>query len=347
MRRLYLKLLVLSTVCVFTTAFSAQAQEQSPTVEMASPEAADAAAPEQVVAPEDVVLPKEVAAPSAIATQDGGAKPEIAEIPAEASEIGDVAGQPSDGADELDASIAAQLAQDSDVQTTAGTATLLAVPEVEIQLDVFAPEFMASLLECRKNKLQREDITLEIVGLRKDKCRLKYGHYELNVPTTLLNSIHSFDDLEVLLKNKDITRYKYLPQYVYNGLIYALNSCAQQEKYWDGAEEEETLPDAIVTRGLSAEYKNNTCFIYLQNELNLDLENAVEDYGYTCRLPQETIDELMPYFEDIIAANKEPEDAKAERPKEVRDADIALMYYLQQNNYCAKNRQSDNNKGEQ
>jgi len=254
--------------------------------------------------------------------------------------------------DEIDSSVAEQFEQSGeDLFKTAASAAETVddnapkEPEAEVQLEVFPLEFMNSLLECKPAEMQRDDLVMNIVGVTEDKCRIKYGNYELNVPTTLLANIHSFDDLEVLLKNKDIARYKYLPKYVYSGLIYALEACSRQKDYY-GTEERETLPDAFIVRGLSAKYRDKICYIYLENELNLDLEGSEVDYGFTCRLEQGAVDELMPYFTDILAANSEPEDINAERPKAVRDADIALMYYLQQNGYCAKNQQQTEAEGE-
>ena len=208
------------------------------------------------------------------------------------------------------------------------------VDEEVLVLDVFPPEFMASLRICRKDSEANGQRVFEIKGMRGDKCHLTYGNYILNVPTNVLNNIHSFDDLQLLLRNKDMARYRYLPEYTYEGLIYALNACAHKEKYYCVEIEEERV-DAVVTRGLSAEYTDETCEIYLQNELELD-ENLL-DYGVTCRLNQEAIDELEPYFTDIIAKYNNVETTELHKHKEIRDADIALMYYLQQNNYCNKN----------
>ena len=259
--------------------------------------------------------------------------------------------------DELNSSVDEQLAQKpevpSDVEQSADVPQDIPVPpktldepEAEIVIEVFNHDFMEALSACQPAKTKKRNMVLEIVGERGDDCLLKYGHYELKIQKTLLSNIHSFDDLEVLVKNKDIAQYKYLPKYVYDGLIYALSACSQQKEYW-GLEENERLSDATSIRGLNAKYQDNTCIIDLRNTLELDLEDRVEDYGYTCRLPQEAIEELMPYFQDIVAKHKEPDVPLDERPKEVRDADIALMYYLQQNNYCAKNSQAEDLQGEE
>lgn len=206
--------------------------------------------------------------------------------------------------------------------------------EEELVLDVFSPDFMASLRICREDSESKDGRTFTIKGLRNDKCCLTYGNYILNVPTSLLSSIHGFDDLKAFLKNKDMTRYKYLPKYTYEGLVFALDACVHKEKFY-GVEEEEKRVDATIVRGLSADYFDNHCEIYLQNEL--ELENETLDYGVTCRLPQATIDELEPYFSDIIKKYDNVETMQMHQHKEIRDADIALMYYLQQNNYCSKN----------
>lgn len=209
----------------------------------------------------------------------------------------------------------------------------------EVQLDVFDPDFMNSLMKCQPNQETRNGRTLKIVGLNEEKCRLTYGNYELNLPKTILNNVHSFDDLHTLLKNTDFASYKYLPKYVYDGLVYALDACLNHEEYM-GVEEEETLVDAIVTRGLNSEYIDDVCTIYLQNEL--DLDGTYFDYGVVCRLPQDVVDELEPYFKDVVAKYPQTDVMSEEQPKEVRDADIALMYYLQQNDYCQQNKRNLN-----
>ena len=206
--------------------------------------------------------------------------------------------------------------------------------EEELVLDVFSPEFMASLRICREDSATNGQRVFEIKGLRDGKCYLTYGNYILNVPTNVLNNIHSFDDLQTLLKNKDMVRYKYLPEYTYEGLIYALDACAHKQKYY-GVEIEERKVDAVITRGLIAEYQGDYCEIVLQNELELDED--LRDYGVTCRLTPEVIDELEPYFTDIVAKYKDIKATELHQIKEVRDADLALMYYLQQNEYCRKN----------
>lgn len=212
-------------------------------------------------------------------------------------------------------------------------------PEEELVLEVFSPEFMASLQVCRPDSETNDNRTFTIVGMQNNKCRMTYGNYILNVPLTLLSNIHGFDDLQTFLKNKDMAKYKYLPEYTYEGLIYALKSCANKEKYY-GVEEEEKRVDAVITRGLSAEYFEGKCTINLQNDLELD--EGVFDYGVTCVLSQDAIEELMPYFADIFRQYDQLEPTEMHEHKEIRDADIALMYYLQQHDFCRRNNMFNN-----
>ena len=229
---------------------------------------------------------------------------------------------------------------DSEAETETGAeAETEKEPDIEtvyeVQFDVFEPDFMNSLMKCQPNQESRNGVTLQIIGIKDEKCQLTYGNYELNLPKNILNNIHGFDDLPTLLKNSDFAQYKYSPEYIYDGVIYTLEACAKQEEYM-GVEEEEKLVDAVVTRGVSAEYQNEECIVHLQNEL--DLNGDYYDYGVVCRFPQSTIDELMPYFEDIIKKYPQSEVLSEDRPKELKDADVALMYYLQQNEYCHQNR---------
>ncbi|MBR6355866.1 MAG: hypothetical protein IKR92_03320 [Alphaproteobacteria bacterium] len=212
-----------------------------------------------------------------------------------------------------------------------------AVEEVLV-IDVFSPDFMASLQVCRKDSESKDGRVFTIEGMRDGKCHLTYGNYVLDVPSSLLGNIHGFDDLNAFLKNKDMAHYKYTPEYTYEGLIFALNACAQKNKFY-GVEEEEQRIDATVTRGMSSEYFNDHCEIYLQNELELEFE--VQDYGVTCRLPEAairaTIEKMGEDFTDIIEKYGDLEPMEMHKHKEVLDADNALMYYLQQNNFCRKN----------
>lgn len=204
-----------------------------------------------------------------------------------------------------------------------------------IQLDVFEPEFMNSLMKCQPNNENNNGRVLKIVGLIEDKCQLKYGNYILNLPPTILNNIHSFDDLHTIIKNSDFADYEYSPSYTYEGLIYALDACAHNEEYM-GIEEEENLVDAVVTRGLNSKYADDACTIYLQNEL--DLDGKYFDYGVICKLPQSEVNDLEPYFKDIVEKYEAPEANDEKQPKEVQDADVALMYYLQKNGFCRQNK---------
>lgn len=300
---------------------------------------------------------QEVPAETAVTTNDGAnVSPEIAsdevqytgEEPSEnAEETAPTENAPTEAASDLQAEENALETPPAEMPSEEPAPNNEIMPEEPVILDVFAPEFMASLTVCEKNQTEENNRVLKIIGAKNEKCRLQYGNYELNIPMTLLSNIHSFDDLEVVLKNQDLAHYNYLPKYVYDGLMYALDSCTRQKDYF-GIEEKEVSAEAFITRGINAKYQNNTCFIYLENILRLKFENnRAVDYGYTCKVSKEKLEELTPYFADIVAANPEPEDIRTERTKDVRDADIALMYYLQQNDYCAKNQQENNPQGEE
>ena len=149
--------------------------------------------------------------------------------------------------------------------------------------------------------------------------------------------------METLLKNKDFATYNYRADYIYDGLMYALNACSEKKDY-DGETEE--LVDSYVTvnRGLSAEFINGNCKIYIYNQQNI--EGVITDYGVTCTLPYKAVDSLKGYFKDIVEKYGEKRSfgshgrimvKREQQNSETHDADVALMYYLQQNGYCQRN----------
>lgn len=230
--------------------------------------------------------------------------------------------------------------------TENATATEIPPSEPEIiyeEAKVFSPEFMKNLLTCKPDFESDEDRKVEIVGPKDGQCLLKYANFDLNIPMTLLGNIHSFDDVETLLKNKDIARYNYRADYIYDGLMYALNACFNKKDY-EGKQEE--LADEYVTidRGLNAEFVNGICSVYLSNTQNI--EGVITDYGVTCTLSYKDVQNLEPYFKNLAEEYGEKRGFSADghitvtreqKNKQTHEADIALMYYLQKSGYCKKN----------
>jgi hypothetical protein len=211
--------------------------------------------------------------------------------------------------------------------------------------EVFPPHFMKNLITCNEDEESSGERTLTIVGKKEGKCRLQYANFEMDVPMTLLGNIHGFDDLETLLKNKDISHYNYKADYIYDGLMYALNSCYNKKDY-DGNREELADEYVTITRGLYAEFSNDVCSVYLLN--TQDIEGATTDYGVTCKLPYKEIAGLEGYFKDLVAKYGEKrsfgDDGKItvtreQKNEHTHEADVALMYYLQKGGYCRKNAQ--------
>lgn len=214
-----------------------------------------------------------------------------------------------------------------------------------VEISVFTPRFMKSLLTCKTDIESDGERQIEILERQDDNCHLKYANFDLNIPMDILGNIHSFDDVETLLKNKDFATYNYRADYIYDGLMYALNACSEKKDY-DGKTEE--LVDSYVTinRGLSAEFINNNCKVYIYNQQNI--EGVVTDYGVTCTLSYKAVNDLKDYFKDTIEKYGEKRSfgshgrimvKREQQNSETHDVDIALMYYLQQNGYCQRNNQ--------
>ncbi|MBR1600626.1 MAG: hypothetical protein IJ677_03520 [Alphaproteobacteria bacterium] len=214
---------------------------------------------------------------------------------------------------------------------------------VYVDAEVFSPTFMKNLIACTPDTENNQENTVEIIGIKNNKCQIKYANFDLNVPTTLLGNIHSFEDIETLLKNKDISHYNYRVDYIYEGLVYALDACSKQKDYF-GKQEELSDEYVIINRSLSAEFVNGICVINLQNTQNID--GVESDYGVTCSLSFKEVKKLEPYFKDIIEKYGERRGfgtdghimvKPAEQNKKTHESDVALMYYMQKNGFCKKN----------
>lgn len=242
--------------------------------------------------------------------------------------------------DEINQDIIANTELENKVEQPTSVALPL-LPQAPIE--VFSPDFMADLRKCQPNYEVKDNSVVRILGMNNGRCRLSYANFELNIPLSLLGNIHSFDDLQTLLKNRDIASYTYKPDYIYDGLIYALDACHHKKGY-DGESDELTDEYATIQRGIYSEFANDTCTINLYNRL--DVDGAITDYSVICTVPYKTVSHLEEYVSDLIgqygekrgfAANGHIMVTLAQQNEQTHEADIALMYYLQQNGFCKKN----------
>lgn len=221
--------------------------------------------------------------------------------------------------------------------------TAPATPAEEVY-NVFTPQFMSALRQCKpaiETNQFAEDVkkTAQIIGLEDEKCHLQYADFDLYIPFNVLENIHSFDDLQVLLHNSEVARYNFQPQYVYNGLLHALNSCARGMDYL-GVEHKEAQGNKLVKQGLEAEVSNDVCTIYLISELEID--GLRQDYTVSCRIDMATIFGLLNYYRELLAkfgerrfvAQGKMRVRSEVENEQTRRADAELMYFMQQKGLC-------------
>ncbi len=228
----------------------------------------------------------------------------------------------------------------TDEATTQQTEQLPQTPEV---FNVFTPQFMNALRKCKSaqesNQFDNAASTIQIIERKDEKCHLRYAEFDLYVPFDVLPNIHGFDDLQTLLRNPEIAHYNFQPQYIYNGLLYALNSCAQKRDYL-GIEKKEKRDNKQIKQGLEAEFANDVCTVYLISEL--EVENVRQDYTVTCRIDTATIANLLNYYRELLdkygekrfmAQGKMRVRSEVEN-EQTRQADDELMFFMQQKGLC-------------
>lgn len=219
--------------------------------------------------------------------------------------------------------------------------------EYAARYNLFTPEFMLSLQNCTANSehknIDRLDHNIEVIGKEKNRCHVKYDMFDMYIPLEIISGIHGFDDVKTLLKNKEITKYHHKPEYVFDGLVHAYNACHNKHSYY-GTKEVKRMNDILITRGMNAEYDGRACIINLTNDVEIEGEKT--DYSTMCRLTDKTIEELWPIFEEVLkkygeegqfGANGRFRISRAAvENKDTREADLALMMYMQQEEYCKR-----------
>lgn len=214
------------------------------------------------------------------------------------------------------------------------------IPEV---YHVFTPQFMNALSQCKPaqetNRFNADNSEVQIIAFEGEKCHLRYADFDLYVPLSVLANIHGFDDLQILLHNPEIAHYNFQPQYTYNGLLHALNSCFQETDYF-GFEKKEIQNDKQIKQGIEAEFVNDVCTVYLVSEM--EVKGVRQDYTVTCRIDKNTVTNLMNFYREILekygekrfVAQGKVRVRSAIENKQTRQADDELMYFLQQKGYC-------------
>ena len=217
--------------------------------------------------------------------------------------------------------------------------------ESVIRDDVFTQQFIKALHKCQpavaQNEKDASDAPLIIIGIEENSCHLKYGDFDLYLPLDVLPNLHGFDDLQILLRNREIAHFNYQPQYVYTGLLHALNSCGRGTDYL-GIEQNTEHGNIRTTSSLEAEFFQDVCTIYLVS--TLEIEGAVTDYTVTCKIGTNAVAGLLNYYHDLlekygekrIVVNGKPKIVSEKENEETKQADAELMFFLQQKGYCQR-----------
>ena len=210
---------------------------------------------------------------------------------------------------------------------------------------VFSIEFMNALRDCKpavSEETEEGIAQLKIIGLKKGKCQMQYDAYDLSVPLSILPNIHNTKDVQVLLRNREIAHYTFKPDYVYDGLLYALDACRRKRDY-TGSEVSGQQGDAVWKSGLTAEYFEQACTVYLNNRV--ELEDDVIDQTVQCHISEAELETILSYYQEILdlyGAKKRQviggkiQTTSAQENEKTHQSDTELMYYLQQNGYCRK-----------
>lgn len=197
-------------------------------------------------------------------------------------------------------------------------------------IDNFSTDFMNALYKCNSYIEEKEILgvyeRIEIVGMKNDKCHLRYDDFDLFLPNGLLSNIQSFSDVQMLLKNKNIS--SYVPSYDYKGILFGVSQCTKDNPSSTIALQNNTKKEVSIHKGMVFKYENDGCRIRLLNQVYV--AGILDDYSINCFVEQKDLKLILEVYGELLLKNNE------EYTDEMKNADDELMYRLQQADLCKK-----------
>lgn len=185
---------------------------------------------------------------------------------------------------------------------------------------------------------------VSIVGKEDDKCRLRYGQFELFLPEDRLSSVASFSDIRNLTRDGTLSRY--VPVYSNRRLMFNLYDCMVSQKGNNGGTTTETIGEIKITSAFSSAFADQHCVLNFINTLDNNGQNTI--YSKTCHIPADALFGLLAPYSDVIEQNKEQtitgkDGSISYRGESMNNetiaADAALAEKLQTSSWCSEKEQ--------
>ena len=184
---------------------------------------------------------------------------------------------------------------------------------------------------------------IEIRGEENDNCKIRLMTFDLNIPMVDLPQIKTYEDLEELRKNPEISTLVYADKYNYANLMSELNQCKGYQFLHHNGRATTEYPAINVTliTDMTAQLKEDICELTFVNEITVD--GKFMNYTVVCKVPEEKIAELLEPYRDLVDLYGAKEIVNADGSISSRTAvsnektshvDAKLMYELQTAGYC-------------
>lgn len=221
------------------------------------------------------------------------------------------------------------------------------VKDEEKKSEPLPDSFKNSLHTCTPDLTVRTVDTqqerIEIIGIDSEYCKVRLAVFNLNIPMPDLIQIETYDDLEKLCKNPEISTLMYTENYNYTYLMSELNQCKNYKfSHHNGrATAEYAYVGVTSVTDMTAQHKEGVCELTFVNEITVD--DKFMNYTVVCEIPDEKIDTLMEPYRDladlygakeIVNSDGSTSSRTAVSNNETQHADGKLMYELQTAGYC-------------
>lgn len=231
------------------------------------------------------------------------------------------------------------------LQATAATDESAEAAEKTAEL--LPEDFKNNLVTCTPSSTMRmvdnRAENIEIIGAEDDKCKIKLTVFHLSIPMADLPQIATYEDLEKLCKNSEVSTLSYTDNYNYANLMSELNQCkGYQYLHHNGrASTEYPFVNVTVVTDMTAQNKEDICELTFVNEVTVD--NKFLNFSVICEVPDEKIAPMLEPYRDLIDLYGAKEIVNADGSVSSRTAvsndktqhvDARLMYELQTAGYC-------------
>ena len=219
--------------------------------------------------------------------------------------------------------------------------------QLKADFNKLSDDFISALQTCAVQKAERKLMffsqTVEIKGIKENKCEIVFDRFTLLLPPDTTKTIKSWEDIANLSKDKTFSKFNYKSNYSYNGLMSLIGECDKNPKCTSSSGTSTSTSGDIKTKSglLSPTCTEEACSFKLLNTVSVNDEET--NYSIICQIPRTEISKLASEYATLIEKYGQKSGMNenggmwfrgAKSNEETKEADKKIMLYIQRNRMC-------------